>query len=106
MTTDHRPPTIIKLSVVGCRSSLLQLYLDIDARRQVELHQSVDRLLARIQHIDQALVRANLKLLLGIFIDERRTDDAILLNLGWQRYRPSHQGTSSLGRLDDLPCRL
>jgi hypothetical protein len=40
-----------------------RLDLDIDAGRKIELHQRIDRLLRGLQDIEQALVRADLKLL-------------------------------------------
>ena len=38
-----------------------RLNLHIHARRQIELHQRVDRLLRRLQNIEQALVGADLE---------------------------------------------
>mgnify|MGYP003693620369 CR=1 FL=1 len=40
-----------------------RLDLDIHARRQIELHQRVHRLLRRLENIEQTLVCADLKLL-------------------------------------------
>ena len=39
-----------------------RFYLHIHARRQIELHQCVHRLLRRLENIEQALVRPDLKL--------------------------------------------
>src|SRR2546426_1170698 len=41
----------------------LELDLDVDAGRKVELHQRVDRLLTGVVDVDEALVRADLELL-------------------------------------------
>src|SRR5262245_7876301 len=49
------------VSSVTVRS--LELDLDVDARRKVQLHQRVDRLLRRIVDVDEPLVRADLELL-------------------------------------------
>ena len=48
------------------------LDLDVDARRQIELHQRVERLLGRLEDVEQALVRADLELLARLLVDVRR----------------------------------
>ena len=46
--------------------------LNVNARRQIELHQSIDRLLRGLENIEQPLVRPNLKLLPRFLVDMRR----------------------------------
>ena len=46
----------------GPQRPLLQLDLDVHARRQIELHQRVDRLVSRVDDVHQALVGADLEL--------------------------------------------
>jgi len=41
----------------------LKLYFDIDAGGQIQFHQSIHRLLGRIQDIEEPFVGSNLKLL-------------------------------------------
>src|SRR4051812_38663064 len=48
----------------------LQLDLNIDTGRKIELHQCIDRLLTRVEHVDQTLVSTDLELLLRILVDE------------------------------------
>src|ERR1039458_1441359 len=61
-------------------SSLLKrLDLDIDASRQIELHQRIHRLLGRFENIDQPLVRADLEGLARLLVHVRRTQHAILV---------------------------
>src|SRR5262245_15976250 len=50
------------LSFAG-RGARSELDLDVDAARQVELHERVDGLRRRIEDVDEALVRAHLELL-------------------------------------------
>src|SRR4029079_18626672 len=82
------------------RSSHLDF--DVDARGKRESHQGVDGLRARIQDVDEPLVRSDLELLPAVLVDERRTQDGELLDPGRQRHRTDHVGSGSLGRLDDL----
>src|ERR1035437_5582216 len=66
---------------------LHRLDLDVDTRRQVELHQRVHRLLGRLENIDQPLVRANLERLARLLVHVRRTQHAVLVLHGRQRDR-------------------
>src|SRR6185295_10384206 len=49
------------------------LNLHIHARRQIQLHQRVHRVLRRLENIQQALVGPDLKLLPALFVHVRRT---------------------------------
>src|SRR5690606_5360633 len=66
------------------RTLKLQLNLDVDACRQVQPCQRVNRLRVRVHHVDQALVRPHLEVLLGVLIDERRTANCPALDLRGQ----------------------
>ena len=57
------------------------LDLDVDARGQVQLHEGVQRLLRRLEDVEQALVRANLELLARLLVDVRRASTVNLLIL-------------------------
>jgi hypothetical protein len=49
--------------------------LDIHARGQIQFHQGVNRLLRRLENIEQTLVRADLELLPRLLIHVRRPQD-------------------------------
>src|ERR1700722_14268936 len=83
-----------------------RLNLHIHTRRQIELHQRVHRLLRRLENIEQALVRADLKLLPRLFIHVRRTQHAVLILHGGQRNRPGNLRARTLGRVHNLASRL
>src|SRR5207302_1509172 len=80
----------------------LELDLDVDARRQVEPHERVDRLLGRVVDVDEPLVRTDLELLARVLVDERAADDGELLDTRGQRHRTRHRRARALRRLDDL----
>src|SRR5438045_6856083 len=82
------------------------LYLYVNTRRQIQAHESVDRLLGRLQDVDEALVGPDLELLLGVLVDERAADYRELLDLGGQRHGACHQRACALGGLHYLLCRL
>src|SRR5439155_10016129 len=84
----------------------LQLDLDVDAGRQVEPHQRVDRLRRRRMDVDQTLVRAHLEVLPRVLVLERRPDHAVDVLLGRQRHGTGDGGAGSLSRLDDRLSRL
>src|ERR1700751_787863 len=62
------------------------LDFDVDARRQREPHQRVDRLRAGIQDVDEPLVGADLELLPAVLVDEREPQDGELLDARGQRH--------------------
>jgi hypothetical protein len=55
-------------AVTGLKT--LYFYLNIHACRKVQAHQHVNSLGIRVQDIDQAVMSANLKVLVRIFIDK------------------------------------
>src|ERR1051326_2106638 len=83
----------------------LELDLDVDAGRKVELHQSVDGLRGRIDDVEQPLVRAHLELLAALLVDVRRAVDRELFDPGRQRNRAAHLRACSFGGIDDLARR-
>jgi len=80
---------------------ILGLDLDIHARREVEAHQRVDRLLRRISNNDQAFVYTHFILVARVLVDERRSVDGVLTLLRWERNRSNDLGSGTLGRLRD-----
>src|ERR1700693_3163885 len=85
---------------------LLDLDLDVDAGREIELGKRVDCCRARIQDVDQPLVRLELELLTGLLVDVRRTEHGPELRLCRQRNRTTHLRARLLGRADDVRRRL
>src|SRR4029078_6606002 len=82
------------------------LDFDVDASREAEPHQGVDRLRARIQDVDEPLVGADLELLPAVLVDERRPQDGELLDARGQRHRADDVRARPLGRLHALGRRL
>jgi hypothetical protein len=82
--------------LAGAKLSL-ELDLDVDAGREIELHESVDRLRRRIDDVEQALVRADLELLTRLLVDVRRAVDRELLDARRQRDGSADLRTRPLG---------
>src|SRR5437764_9022647 len=85
---------------------VLELDLDVDARRQVEPHQRVDRLRRGRVDVDQALVRTHLEVLARVLVLEGRADHAVDVLLGRQRHGTGDGGAGALGRVHDVARRL
>src|SRR3954451_23312965 len=83
----------------------LQLDLDVDARRQVETHERVDRLRRGVEDSDEPLVRAHLEVLARVLVLVWAADDAVDVLLGRQRHRPGDLRPSARDGLDDLARR-
>jgi hypothetical protein len=64
-----------------------RLDLDVDAGRQIELHQRIDRLRRRLENVEQPLVRANLELLARFLVDVRRAQNRKFVDDGRKRNR-------------------
>src|SRR6266850_6306005 len=80
----------------------LELDLDVDARRKVQLHQRVDGLLGWVVDVDEPLVRSDLELLARVLVDEGTLDDRELLDACGQRDRTGDRRPRPLRGLDDL----
>ena len=63
---------------------LLQLDLDVHASGELEAHQSLDRLVGRLQNVDQTLVSAALELLAAILVLVGSTQNGHDLAVGGQ----------------------
>src|ERR1700722_18570406 len=85
---------------------LLDLDLDVDTGRQIQLGERVDRLGARIEDVDHALVRLQLELLARLLVDVRRAQHRPPLRLRRQRDRPRHLLAGLLGRAHNVSRRL
>src|SRR5690348_17920709 len=86
--------------------SSLQLDLDVDARREVELAERVDRLLRRLEDVEQALVGAYLELLARLLVDVRRAVHGEAFHVSGKRNRAGDPPARPAHGLDDLAHRL
>ena len=84
----------------------LQLDVDLDTGRQLQIHQSLDRLLGRVHDVDQALVGAALKLLAAVLILMNSAQDGDDLGLRRQRNGAGDLRVGTLCGFDDLLRRL
>src|ERR1700742_39927 len=83
-------------------STQASLNVDVDAGREVDAHECVDRLRRRVEDVDQTLVRAHLEVLARVLVLVRRADDAVHVLLGGQRHRPDDPSARAGNRLHDL----
>src|ERR1041385_3334514 len=88
-----------------CRP-LGQLNLDVDARGEIELHQSVDRLRGRLHDVEQPLVRPHLELLARLFVDVRRPVDGELLDTRRKGDTTADNSTRTARRVGDVASSL
>src|SRR5687767_11837679 len=88
------------------RAGLSQLDLDVDASRQIELHQRVHGLRRRLHDIEQPLVGPDLELLARLLVDVRRAVDGELLNSRRQRNGTADQRTGAPRSISDVAGRL
>src|SRR5215208_5980299 len=83
----------------------LELDLNIDTRRQVELHQGIDRLRRGIDNVQKAAVRPHLELLSAFLVDMRGAIHREPLDARRQRHGSAHLRPGSLCRVYDLARR-
>src|SRR3954465_3918693 len=77
--------------------------LDIHTGRQmIEALKRVDRLRGGLMDVDQALVRPDLEVLLGVLVLEGGLHHGVQVLLGRQRHRAGDSGASPRRGLDDL----
>src|SRR5882762_2565205 len=112
-TTGHGPasitvtgtcvPSALKMRVIPSFlpispfMSLLDFDFHVDTSRQIELRQGVHRLRARIENVDQPLVRLELELLAALLVDVRAAEHRPELPLGGQRDGTRHLRTGLFG---------
>lgn len=80
----------------------MNLDFNVDASRQFEALQAVDRLGVWVDNVDQTLVNSHLKMLLRIFVNVRATNDGETMFVGRQRDWPPHGRTRSSDGFDNL----
>lgn len=83
----------------------LELDLDVNTGRKIQLHESIDRLRRRIDNIQHALVSAHFELLAAFLIDVRRAVNGVTLDAGWQRNWSANLCTGTFRRIYDLARR-
>ena len=76
--------------------------LDVNARRQAEFVKRFDRLGRSLHDVDQTLVRTDLELLPGLFVDMRARQNGITLDACRQGNRSVNDRPSTLRRIDDF----
>src|SRR2546423_91237 len=84
--------TSIFIRISEARGTSSGLDLDVHTSRKIELHQRIERLLRRLENIEQPLVRADLELLARLLVGVRRTQHAVLVDLRRQRDRTGDLG--------------
>src|SRR5262245_55002051 len=68
----------------------LELDLDVDARREVQALELLDRLRRRVDDVDESLVGEHLEVLAAVLVLERTADHRVHRALGRQRNRAHH----------------
>lgn len=86
--------------------SALRFDANIHARGHVEAGEGIHRLAGGLGNVDQTLVRPDLKLLPGLLVDVRATENRKALDAGRKRNRTANDGTGPLSGLDDVGCGL
>ena len=93
----HRQLLTVELKNLG-----LDVDGDVDAGREIEFLELVDRLGRRLNDIDQTFVRARLELLHRLLVDVGRTIHGKLLDPGRKWNGTGDPGAGALGGLDNL----
>ena len=78
------------------------LDLDVNASRQTELVQRINRLVGGLNDIDQPLVSPDLELFPRLLVDVRASKNRIPFDASRQRNRPVDDRLGSLCRIDDF----
>src|SRR5262252_1390425 len=84
----------------------LRFDLDIDARGEIQLHQRVQRLLRRLEDVQQSLMGADFELLSALLVHVRAAQDRELVYPRRQGNRTCDLRARSPGGLDDLSRAL
>src|SRR5229473_2588455 len=94
------------MSFARAHGALLELDLHVDAGREVELAEGVDRLLRRLEDVEQALVGADLELLARLLVDVRGAVHGEALDVGGKRDGAGDPPARPAYGLHDLAHRL
>ena len=85
---------------------LSALDFDVYAAGEIQSHQSVDRLVGRLENIDKPIVGPELKMLHGLLVDVRTADDTEPSNVRRKWSRTCDTGSRALCRIRNLLGRL
>src|SRR5229473_4805393 len=85
---------------------LFELNFDIHARGEIELAQRVDSLLGRLEHVEQALMSTNLKMLARLLVDMRRAINRKSFDPGRERNRTGDAAAGAPDSIHDFSHRL
>ncbi len=101
MTDNDRisPKVYVFLPFMKSKS---KLDLDLNAGRQLNVHQRIHSLLGGLDDVDESLVRAHLKLLTAILVLVHSAEDRDDLSLRGPRYRTRNGSAVSLCNVYDL----
>src|SRR5271155_3713125 len=112
-------PEIALVSIFGCASRagpprprqigaqrLIQLDLDVHARRQFQLHERIHGLVRGVQNVHQALVRADFELVARVLVAMRRGQYRKALHFDGQRHRTLDGRAGALRGIDNFTRRL
>ena len=80
----------------------LQLDFDIDSRRQIKFHQSINRLLGGIEDIQQPLMGPHFKLLAAFLVNMGSPQNTVFIDYRGERDRSGNSGTRPFRRIDDF----
>src|SRR6478752_258711 len=100
----RRYPPFVRPVMDGWPSGQLDFY--VDARSQIEFHQSIDRLRGWLHDIEQPLVRPHLELLARLLVDVRRPVDGELLDTRRKGNGSADESTGAACRIGDIASRL
>src|SRR5438093_251079 len=105
--TRRMPHTLRLVAGRGRRAATvigmaLELDLDIDPGRKIELRQGIDGLGRRIQDVEEPLVGADLELLAGLLVHVGRAEHRPPTDRGREQDGAGHAGARPSNRLDDL----
>jgi hypothetical protein len=80
----------------------LQLDFDVNASRQIQLHQSVHGLVGGIHDVHQTLMGADFELIAGALVDVRGTEKIEALDAGRQGHGTTDDSAGALRGINDL----
>ena len=94
----------LPIVIMPCCSAIWLLHLDFDvaAGREGQVHQAVDSLGSRLEHVDQALMDAHLELFAALLIDMGAFDHRKGAAPGRQWDRSGQAGASAQRGIDNL----
>src|SRR6266516_2045056 len=98
-------PSFVPRMPFAAIASPSELDLDVDARRQVQALQLLNRLRRGLHDVDQPLVGEHLEVLPAVLVLVRRPDDRVDRTLSRKRHRPNHFRSGPDDVIHDIPSR-